>query len=224
MPEPPEKPVLTLLQQLKDGSVNPSTLTREQRRQCVEALFLEGYSVPQIAQVVEKSEKTIQRDMADIRVKNALNPSPELAKQLIGDLIVRTEAHHARLTRIAGSSDASAAEKAQATFLAFRVIRERTELLQSLGYLPKRPAQAEVVHHLDMEGDDRPIEAAERSVLEILEIAAETGGLSPEVAKQLPDLQEKIDRAKLKEHAERLLEQQKKAEEGREESDGERSA
>ncbi len=222
-PQPPEKSVLTLIQQLKDGSIHARTLTREQRQQCVEALLLEGYSIPQIAQVVDRSEKTVTRDRDDIRRRNALSPSPELAKELIGDLLIRTEAHHARLMRISRSAEGSPSEKTQAEFLAFRVIKERTELLQSLGYLPQHPqqVQGEFVHHVDAEGEEQTIEVAEQMVSEVMEIARETGGLSPEVARQLPVLREKIDQAKLKQQAQRLLDQQKKAGDGRERSDGE---
>jgi len=225
MPEPPihppERPVLALLQQLKDGSLHARTLSPDQRQQCVEALLLEGYSVPQIAQVVDRTERTVKRDIVNIRSRNAPTPSPELAKQLIGDLFMRTEAHHARLMRIAGSAEGSAGEKAQATFLAFRVLKERTELLQSLGYLQKRPQQVtgDFLHRIESGSEEQSLEVAEQAIAEIRLVAKESGGLLPEVAKELPILQEKLDQARLKLKAQNLLDRQK-ASDSREDSDG----
>lgn len=218
MPETPEKPVLTLLQQLKDGSVHPGTLTREQRQQCVEVLFLEGYSIPQIAQVVEKSEKTVKRDIADVRLRNAASPSPELARQLIGHFFMKWEAHQASLVRLARSQEGSVAERVQAERHAWDVLKGGIELLQSLGYLPQRPQQVtgEFIHHLDADDKEQPIETAERKILEVLASAEETSGLSPEVAKELPELQRRLEEAKILRKAQDLLEQQRKPDEGKE--------
>lgn len=140
-----ETPTVTVIQQLKDGSLAPKLLTQDQRQHCVEVLFQEGYSVPQIAQVLKRNEKTIRRDLAKIRVKHALDASPKFSKQHIGNLVVRAELHQARLMRLARMESATVAERAQAEFLAWRVLREQTELLQSLGYLPQqfRPIKSE---------------------------------------------------------------------------------
>ena len=218
-----DKPVLTLIQQIKDGSVHSSTLTKEQRQQCVEVLLLEGYSVPQIAQILDRSEKTIKRDCADIRMRNALNPSPDLARQLIGHFFMKWEAHQVSLARLARSKEGSVAERAQAERHAWDVLKGGIELLQSLGYLPQRPQQirGELMHHFGTEDEDHVLEVAEQTISEVLVIAQETGGLSPEVAKELPSLQRRLGEAKLKQEAQHLLNQQKKADDGREETNGE---
>ena len=158
----PEKSALTLIQQLKDGSIHPSTLTKEQRQQCVEVLMFEGYPVSQIAQVVGHCEKTIRRDLDDIRAKNALSPSSKFSKQFIGVMFIQMEAHHGRLMRTSRSSEVSGAEKIQAEFLAFRVLKEKTELLQSLGYLPRQPRQAK-----EESNDDRKKRAFTNVLTEI---------------------------------------------------------
>lgn len=136
-----DAPVVTLIQHLKDGSVHPSTLTKEQRLSCVEVMYVEGYSLSQIAQVVERSEKTIKRDLAEIHARNALNPSLELARQMIGKILLRSEAHQARLMRLARGSEGSVSERAQAEYMAWQVQKDTAVLTQSLGYLPQRPQQ-----------------------------------------------------------------------------------
>lgn len=205
-----EKPVLLLIQQIKDGLIKPATLTKEQRQSCVEFLVVVGYSISQIAQIVDRSEKTIKRDLADIRARNALNPSPELAKQIVGDLFLRTEAHHARLMRIAGGTEGSPNEKAQATFLAFRVLKERTELLQSLGYLPQKPQQivGDVFHHLESDSSNS-LETTRQTILEIETVTKDLGNLTPELAAEIKSLQQQLEQAQLYQDAQRLLEKQK---------------
>ncbi len=209
-----EKPVLVLIQQIRDGLIKPSTLSKEQRQSCVEVLVLEGYTVSQIAQIVDRSEKTIKRDLVDIRARNALNPSPELAKQIIGDLFLRTESHHSRLMRIAGGTEGSPGEKAQAAFLAFRVLKERTELLQSLGYLPQKPQQivGDIIHHLESDNGNS-LEATRQTILEIETVAKETGTFTPELTATIKSLQQQLDQAQLHQDAQRLLEKQQQAKE-----------
>ena len=169
---------------------------------------------------MDRNEKTIKRDLTDIRARNALNPSPELAKQLIGDLFLRTEAHHARLVRLAGSAEGAPGEKAQATFMAFRVLKERTELLQSLGYLPQQPqrVQGEFIHHVD-EGQESSLESVEQTILEIESVAKETGTLTPELTAHVQALQRRLEQAKISQDAQRLLEQQRQVSEGKDSSD-----
>ena len=105
-----DKPVLTIIQRLKDKTLNPEALTKAERQQCVEALLLEGYSPSQIAQLVDRNEKTIKRDLADIRQRNALTPSLDLARQLIGNFLIKVEAHQTRLMRLARVSPGESGE------------------------------------------------------------------------------------------------------------------
>ena len=205
----PEQPVLTLIQQFKDGSIHPSTLSKEQRLACVETLSLEGYAVAHIAQIVRRSDKTIKRDLAEISAKNVVQPSPELLRQLVGRLMVRSEAHQARLMRLARSTDGTVADRAQAEYLAFRIFNETLQRLQSLGYLPQRPQEV-VGDFLHREGGDMEaatIESIEAVIAEIKALATE-GPLAPEVAAGLAALEENLSRAKLAHQAQRLLAQQ----------------
>ena len=67
LPEPErslaDQPAATIIQQIKAGVLAPSTLPKEQRQRCVEALLLEGSTHSQIAQLLACSEKTIQREL-----------------------------------------------------------------------------------------------------------------------------------------------------------------
>ena len=141
-PKPKEEPpILSLIQEIKDGKLNPITLNKESRQACVEVFLAEGYNIPTIAQILKKSDRTIQRDINEIHEKNALTPDMHLAKKIIGDFYFYLSVHREHLMRLARTKDASVSERAQAEYYAHRVVVERIEKLQALGYLPIQPQQ-----------------------------------------------------------------------------------
>jgi transposase len=218
-----EQPAIAIIQQLKDGLLSPKTLVKDQRQRCVEALVLEGYAYSHMAQVFHCSEKTIQRDLVELRARNAAAPpSPELAKQLIGDYLSKTEAHHAHLMRLARTKEASVAERAQAEALAAKVLTDRFDRLQSLGYLPQRPQQVmgDFIHRVEGEGGaELTLEGTEQILTEIETVGQETG-LEPQVAEQVTVLRQRLEQAKIHQEAQRLLTEQQKAAESPEASNG----
>lgn len=206
-----EQPAIAIIQQLKDGLLSPKTLVKDQRQRCVEALILEGYTYSHMAQVFHCNEKTIQRDLAELRARNAAAlPSAELARQLIGDYLMKIHAHHAYLMRLARTKEASVAERAQAEALAAKVLTDCFDRLQSLGYLPQRPQQVigDVIHHLDAMGGSEPGLDAIQKILEEIETVGQETGLPPQMAEQLKTLRQRLAQAKLHEDAQRLLTQQ----------------
>lgn len=207
-----DKPALNLIQGIRDGSIDPSTLTKDQRLQCVETLYTEGYSPSQMAQLLERSEKTIRRDLMDVHKKNSLNPSPEFARQLIGKFLMKSEAHQMRLMRLARSSDGPAGVKVEAEVAAFQVLLKSMQLLQSLGYLPLRALQiaGDVTHHINVEDSERPLEEIGRTIQEVTAIGEETKTLTPELAGRIVALQQRLEKARLSEDAQKLLEYQQK--------------
>ncbi len=57
-----ERPILELIRQIKAGSVAPQHIATAERQACVMHLSAEGLSVPEIAQVLQRSDRTITRD------------------------------------------------------------------------------------------------------------------------------------------------------------------
>jgi len=193
-----ERPILSVIQDIKAGVIDPKGLDKEIRKQCVETMMLEGYSVPQIAQVLDRSEKTIKRDIALIREQNSLNPSIDLAKRLIGDLLLKAETHRTFLMRLARNRDSSVGEKAQAEYLAWKTHEEVTKLLQTMGYLPLKPKEvvADFVHHFEG-SEEKSFQDLKEQIVEIEKISGEHGGLSEETNMQLKKLQERIEKAEI---------------------------
>lgn len=148
-----ETPVLTLIQQIKSKQIDPSTLSQEQRRQCVELLRIEGYQVPEIGQILKKNERTIRRDLEQIRQENAVARDPAMVERVVGDVLRQAEGSRAHLRRIAREQSASAMERLMAEQSAWKVTKECAELLQSLGYLPKVPTTmvADIHQHVEVE-------------------------------------------------------------------------
>ena len=144
-----EESAYDFLQRLKNGEIDPSTISVEQRRGYVEILVLEGYSVLQLAQLFKRTEHTIRVDLREIRDKNRLKPSVELAEKTIAELVTYSRVHRDHLMRLARKTDASVSERSQAEFLAFKVGSEMFIRLQSVGYLPSKPVAivGDIFHH-----------------------------------------------------------------------------
>lgn len=185
-----EQPILGLIQQLKDGRLDPETIDKDLRQQCVEVFLGEGMTVSSIAQVFEKCEKTIRRDIEEIRERNALEPDINLAKKTIGEMVMYARIHRDHLMRLARNKDASVAEKSQAEYLAARVGLELIGKMQSLGYLPSKPAAVvgDVFHHFS--GNDMAglLDEISKQVIEVEKIASETGVIPKEIESDLSEV------------------------------------
>ena len=167
-----EKPILSIIQDIKSGIIDPKGLDKEMRKQCVEILMLEGYSVSQIAQVVDRAEKTIRRDIAQIRERNSLNPSVDLAKRLIGDLFMKAETHSLFLMRLARNREGSISEKSQSEYLAWKITDELMKLLQTLGYLPLKPKEivGDFFHHVNGQETEKSFEELKGVLKKVLSV------------------------------------------------------
>jgi len=117
---------------------------------------------------------------------------------LIGDYVSKTEVHHAYLMRLARTKEASVAERAQAEALAAKVLNDRFDRLQSLGYVPLQPQQiiGDVVHHLT-EDEGRSYGELRTQLTEIEQVAQQTGNLTPELTAELKRMLQRIDHEEL---------------------------
>lgn len=135
--KPEDLQVVEVLQRIKDGSLNPLSLSKESRQLCVEALILEGHQVSSIASLMKKSDRTIRRDVEDIRQRNAIKTSPGFSKMLVGELLTNARNQYSRLKQLARLPEASADEKARIEFLAWRVYKELIDMLYYVGSIVK---------------------------------------------------------------------------------------
>ena len=103
--------VLHNIQAIKDGRLNPKSLSEHERQECVEFLSGEGYTQQQIGEVLTISDRTVRRDLEAIEERNALTPDLNLAKRIIGNMFRKAVGHHRYLVRLARTQGASVSEK-----------------------------------------------------------------------------------------------------------------
>lgn len=217
-----EESIISIIDKIKAGRVDSRSLPKENRQGCVEVLIGEGYTVPAIARVLSRSEKTIRRDLQEIRQRNALSPSVDLAKEVIGEMLQQARTHHAYLMRLARSQGASVAEKTQAESSAWQVLKELIERMQSLGYLPFRPQEilGEIFHHHELR-EERTYEELRTTITDVEKIANEAGCTSPEIQEEIKELKLLADKTEVEERAVALARKQKEENEKEEENERE---
>ena len=196
--EKDEQPIFSFIQEIKDGTLAPEALTKDLRQRFVEVFLGEGYSVTSIAQILKRSEKTIKRDIEDIRERNAITPDINLAKKIIGELVMYARINRDYLMKLARTKDASVAEKAQSEYCAFKVLVELMTKLQSLGYLPSKPQAivGDIFHHVDS-GQDVSFIELKTMVDDIINTAKETDTFTLELQKEAENLCKKIEKAEI---------------------------
>lgn len=209
-------PTLTTIQHIKDGTINPKALDKDARQQCIEVLLTQGYTHAQLAQIMNCSDKTIQRDMCEIRRRNSLTPHPELAKEIVGEMLQKVRNYEANLNQLARAKDGSVSEKAQAQFLGWRVFKECVEKLQTLGYLPLKPQEIRGdFYHMYSEADE-----SEKSIVEIQTIIKDIesnlqNNADPVLQAEVDRLKLKFEKAKLASDAQTILEKQRQIEQNK---------
>ncbi len=191
-----EAPILTIIQQIKDGQLSPLTLKIEERRQCVWVFMSQGYDVHSIAQIFKKCDKTIRRDIDDTREKMILKIDPNFTNYIAGELLTYARIHRDFLMKTARSSNISASEKGQNEYMAFQVFLQAITKLQSLGLLNTQPNAiiGEFFHHKEKDYID-----LKNSLNEIETIALETGISREELHKEIKPLKEKIEKKEIEE-------------------------
>jgi hypothetical protein len=137
------QPVLDLIAKLKEGEIRGKTLSASDRRRCVDYLTGEGLSIPEIAQLLGRTERTIQRDRAFIRTQNALSVTPGFPNELAGEMLREARGCTERMRRAARDREAAPSERIEAERACFGIMARSIELLQSLGFLPRTSGVSE---------------------------------------------------------------------------------
>jgi hypothetical protein len=198
-PEKKEQSILTLIQQIKDGQIDPKTLDKDLRQEVVEVMLAEAYNVPGIAQILKVSDKTIRRDVDDIRTRNALTPDIDLAKKTIGERVGYARIHRDHLMRLARSNNTSVSERAMAEYYASQIGFVLVTKLQSLGYLPLQP-QGVVgsIHHTFDDADLNTLSAdTQKQLVELDSLIEGNPDVDPSLKQLSADLRSLIEKEKL---------------------------
>ena len=146
----PERGVLELLGEIKSGRLAPKDLKPEDRRACVQHLGAEGYSVPEIAQVLKFSERTIARDRKANQEASALAPDPAYTPVLVGQLMIQMQTAIDHIRRITRDRETPAAVRVDGEHRCYQIQSDFVQRLQRLGYMPTAATrvEADLTHHL----------------------------------------------------------------------------
>jgi len=167
--EKDDQPIIGMIQKIKDNTLDPKTLTIDERQCCVELLLGEGTSVPAMAQLLKRSEKTLKRDIAEIISRNRLSPDMNLRDKITSELVMFSRIHRDHLMKLARSKEAAVSERSQAEIGAARVFLDMVSELQDLGYLP-RVAQGVVGTILHVDGKISDLDELTRQIIDIEKI------------------------------------------------------
>lgn len=194
---------IALIRDLQSGTLTSRSLSVESRRACVEHLAAEGWTIAEIAEVIKTSHRTIHRDIAAIRAANAIEPDEQFAPRIVGQLIKHAEQTMQRLRRITRERDCDPAVRVDAERTSWNVMRDLTEVLQRLGFLPTAPQQLEasILHRHAEPPSVAELEAQARSLQDTL---LQAGAGDDETLKQLAALQDTLGRAVAAETLDRL--------------------
>lgn len=191
-----EKPLLEIIQQIKEGLIPLRAIAKDLRQEIVEFLYFQAQEVSSIAQFLKVSDKTVRRDVADIRKKNSLSPNQKLVGMTVGEMLAINRQNINHLMRLARSKEGSVGEKAQAEYLAHRANMERIQRLQSLGYLPNQP-QAVIgsfYHNISKEEALKKFEEINAEVLEVEQVFKDCKIDDPQANKGLEDIKKALEK------------------------------
>lgn len=190
-----------LLQKIQSGQLDPKCIAAASRRQLVAAMMNDGYSTPEIAEILKVSDRTIERDRKAIREANAVSRDPRLVEQMTGRLIGEGELCVQRIRKAARDKEASPMVRIEAEHRCFQIVSNLVEGLQRLGYLPTatRKLEADLIHHA---GSLPEFSAIEAEVSRLKDVFQELPG--SEAGERMADLERTLDRARLATEVEAL--------------------
>ncbi len=170
--------VFDVLRDIKNGVLDTSNLSADDRRLCVAQLVGDGLSVGEIAQVLRVSTRTITRDRQAIHEQNAIEPDPRLGYLFAGRLAAEYEATSARIRRVTRDKDTPPAVKIDGEYKCYDMFDRLVQRLQSIGLIPTatQRVQSDLTHNL---GDLSSMADLRNEVLRLETIEREAQGLSP---------------------------------------------
>lgn len=203
-----ERTILSIIQDIKNGVLDPKILSLEERPRCVDFLLREGYTQEQVAQIFKTTDRNIRRDVVKFKKANPLAASSDLSEEIVGDMYRKATMHHAYLVRCARSPELSVVERGQLEFMAWRVLKETIEKMQSLNYLPSQKITGDLFHHFDDQNLEKSYEDARKNLKEVIDVAKQCGNWTPELEKNIELLQKKIEKAEIIQESEKLFKEQ----------------
>ena len=128
--------VIRTIRGLKDRTIDPRSLSIDDRRAVVCVLSTDGHAVHEMAELLGCSERTIARDIAEIREANALRPDPNLPNRMAGRLVQEAELSISRIRKAIRGVEVAANVKVDGEHRCYLIMSDLVQRLQGLGHLP----------------------------------------------------------------------------------------
>lgn len=141
---------IDLLKKIQAGSVDPKSISKNDRQQLVVVLMTDGLSNAEMAQLLCVADRTIERDKKSIRVANAIAKDPELLGQSVGRLSTEAEAAIQNIRGAIRGKGVPVSARVDGNHRCFQIVSDFVKSLQSLGYLPTatKKVEANLTHHV----------------------------------------------------------------------------
>lgn len=187
---------LELLAKVRSGTLSGRMLGATERQSLVALLAADGLSGPEIAQILQVSDRTVERDRRDIRDRHALPRDPKLVAQMAGRLLAEAELSIQRIRRTAREREVEPNVKIDAEHRCFQIVDSVVERLQKLGYLPTAATrlQADLTHHA---AELPSSEDLEKQLTGLRELVSSEGQTDPVLLDAIGSMSSVLERARV---------------------------
>lgn len=187
---------LELLAKVRAGTLSGKMLGAAERQSLVALLAADGLSGPEIAQILQVSDRTVERDRRDIRDRHALPRDPKLVGQMAGRLLAEAELSIQRIRRTSREREIEPNVKIDAEHRCFQIVDSALERLQKLGYLPTAATrlQADLTHHA---AEVPSSEDLEKQVAGLRELVSSQGQADPALFEAIGSMSSVLERARV---------------------------
>ena len=172
-----DESVIALMRRIQRGDLDPQNLAIESRQSCVAHLTIEGYSTPEISEILKVSDRTIIRDRREIRRSNAVQEDPKLVGEIVGQLVSHAEYSIAQIRRTIRDKAVTPRDRIEGVRTSWQIMDQYVARLQSLGYLPSTAMKvhSEIIHHLGTLPGGVEIQDELARIEAIVQTSCETG-------------------------------------------------
>lgn len=198
-----DMPVLHVLKEIANGTLDPRTMSQEMRQDCVRHMWrVKGQDTSTIAAVLKVTDRTIRRDKDEITAKDAQTAPADYKQRLRGDLMTKMSIINDLMLRLANEKENSGQDRVQAGYYVWKMIKDEIEIAQSLKLLPS--AAFDAASSVQREPEKTSAQLKEE-LGRLEKIAADSGSINdPEVVRLVEEVHRNIALAEAKDGLSRL--------------------
>lgn len=194
---------IDLLQKIKAGHTGPTKIRVVDRRLVVEMLMTDGATVPEIAKIMDVSERTVKRDRQGIRAANAIDRDPNLVGQMVGRLSTEVDTATQRIRRAIRDPRATPAVKVDGEHRCYQILSDYFRHLQRIGFVPTavQEIRGDLTHHF---AEPPGLDEMRQEVDRIEQISRHMAAGDPQITAMIAKTRDEMTRLAVVEQLEQL--------------------